>query len=152
MYFDDTKYIDTLLSSYAYVCHNDTKYIDTLLSSHTCVSQWHKEQWHIVISVNVLCVVVTHRYKMITMCHVFCAIMTHMYKMITIKQRLPNLISLKWLNETMFFFYCTQYIYHARTFYIFYSSFNHQIKLFTLHTFRCNMHDNSWQFTCFYGL
>jgi hypothetical protein len=28
-----------------HVCHNDTKYIDTLLSSYTCVSQWHKVHW-----------------------------------------------------------------------------------------------------------
>jgi hypothetical protein len=39
------------------VCSNDTKYIDTLLSSYFCVSQSH-----------VLCVNVTHMYKMIIMC------------------------------------------------------------------------------------
>jgi hypothetical protein len=34
------------------VCHNDTKYIDTLLSSYTCVPQWHKVDWYIVIILN----------------------------------------------------------------------------------------------------
>jgi hypothetical protein len=66
-----------------HVCHNDTMYIDTLLSSYTCVSQWHKVHWHIFIIYvslvhtcirwnlcgDVLCVIVTHRYKMITICH-----------------------------------------------------------------------------------
>ena len=70
---NDPKYIDTLLSYYAYVCHNDTKYIDTLLSSHTCVSQWHKVQWHIVI-ILYLCVpmrqsTLIHCYHLIHVCH-----------------------------------------------------------------------------------
>ena len=85
---NDTKYSDTLLSSYTcvsqwyiviilytcvampqstlthcyhpmHVCHNDTKYIDTLLSSYACVSQWHKVHWHIVIILN-LCVTMAH--------------------------------------------------------------------------------------------
>jgi len=64
---NDTKYIDTLLSSYTCVCvamtqststhcyhlipvcHNHTRYSDTLVSSYTCVSQWHKAHWHIVV-------------------------------------------------------------------------------------------------------
>jgi hypothetical protein len=55
------------------VCHNDTKYIDTLLSSYTCVSQWHKVQWHIVI-ILYMCVpmtqsTLTHCYHFIHMCH-----------------------------------------------------------------------------------
>jgi hypothetical protein len=41
-----------------HVCHNDTKYIDTLLSSYTCVSQSHKVQWHIGIILH-LCVTMT---------------------------------------------------------------------------------------------
>ena len=56
-----------------YVCHNDTKYIDTLLSSYTCVSQWHKAHWHIVI-ILYMCVIMTqstltHCYHIIAVCH-----------------------------------------------------------------------------------
>ena len=40
------------------VLHNDTKYIDTLLSSYTCVSQWHKVHRHIAITLY-LCVTKT---------------------------------------------------------------------------------------------
>jgi len=104
---NDTKYIDTLFSSctcvyqwqkvqwhiviilymcvtmtqntltHCYhlipVCHNDTKYSDTLLSSYTCVSQWHKVQWHIII-ILYLCVTttqstLTHCYHLIHVCH-----------------------------------------------------------------------------------
>jgi predicted small integral membrane protein len=104
---NDTKYIDTLLSSYTcvsqwykvhwhitvilymcvtmkqnklthfyhliHVCHNDTKYTDTLLSSYTCVSQWHKVHWHITI-ILYMCVTMTqnkltHCYHLIHVCH-----------------------------------------------------------------------------------
>ena len=103
---NDTKYIDTLLSSYTcvsqlhkvhrhiaiilylfvtmtqststhcflliHVCHNDTKYIDTLLSSYTCVLQWHKVHWHIVFFLY-MCVTMTkstptHCYHLIPEC------------------------------------------------------------------------------------
>ena len=57
-----------------HVCHNDTTYTDTLLSSYTCVSQWHKVHWHIVI-ILYLCVCVamtqstsTHCYHLIPVC------------------------------------------------------------------------------------
>jgi hypothetical protein len=94
----------TLTHSYhlIHVCHNDTEYIDTLLSSHTCVSQWYKVQWHIVI-ILYLCVTMTqststHCNHLIPVCHngtkcigtllvnVLCVIVTHMYKMITMCQ------------------------------------------------------------------
>ena len=56
-----------------HVCHNDTKCIDTLLSSYTCVSQWHKVHWHITI-ISYLCVTmiqstVTYCYHLIPVCH-----------------------------------------------------------------------------------
>ena len=55
------------------VCHNDTKYIDTLLSSYICVSQWHKVHWHIVF-ILYLCVTMTqstmtHCFHLIPVCH-----------------------------------------------------------------------------------
>ena len=107
MRHNDTKYTDTLLSSYTHVsqwhkvhwhifiilylcipmrqstltysyrvirvCHNDTKYLDTLISSYTCVSQWHNVYWHIVI-ILYMCVTMTqstltHSYHLIPVCH-----------------------------------------------------------------------------------
>ena len=55
------------------VCHNDSKHIDTLLSSYTCVSQWHKVQWHISI-ILYMCVIMTqstltHCYHLTPVCH-----------------------------------------------------------------------------------
>ena len=86
---NDSKYIDTLLSSYTcvsqwhkvqwhisiilYMCVIMTQSTDTLLSSYTCVSQWHKEHWHIVI-ILYLCVTITqgtmtHWYYLTPVCH-----------------------------------------------------------------------------------
>ena len=104
---NDTKYTDTLLSSYTnvsqwhkvhrhiaitvylcvtmkqctstncfhliHVCHNDTKYIDTLLSSYTCVSQLCKVHRHIAIILYLFVTMtqstLTHCYHFIAVCH-----------------------------------------------------------------------------------
>ena len=55
------------------VCHNDTKYIDTLWSSYTCVSQWHKVHCHLVITLY-MCIIMTqstlpHCCYLIHVCH-----------------------------------------------------------------------------------
>ena len=70
----ETKYM-THCFHLIHVCHNDSKYIGTRLSSYTCVSQWHKVHWHIVI-ILYLCVCVamtqstsTHCYHLIPVCH-----------------------------------------------------------------------------------
>ena len=68
----DTKYM-THCFHLIPVCHNDSKYIGTMLSSYTCVSQWHKVHWHIVI-ILYLCVTitqdtVTHWYHLTPVCH-----------------------------------------------------------------------------------
>ena len=57
------------------VCHNDTKYIDTLLSSNTCVPQWHKVQWHIVI-ILYMCATMTYTHRHIVIILYLCVRMT----------------------------------------------------------------------------
>jgi predicted membrane protein len=54
-------------------CHNDAKYLGTLLSSYTCVSQWDKLHWHILI-ILFMCVTMTqstlgHCYHLTHECH-----------------------------------------------------------------------------------
>jgi hypothetical protein len=70
------------------VCHNDTKYIDTLLSSYTCVPQWHKVDWYIVI-ILYMCVtmtqrIFTHCYHLIHVCHNDIYTLTHCYHLIPV--------------------------------------------------------------------
>jgi hypothetical protein len=56
-----------------HVCHNDTKYTDTLLSSYTCVSQWHKVHRHIIFIIYLCCTMTqstsTHCFHLIHACH-----------------------------------------------------------------------------------
>ena len=65
-----------------HVCHNDTKFIGTLLSSYTCVSQWHKVQWHIAI-ILYMCVTMTQ------------STLAHCYHLIPVRQNDTKYINTK---------------------------------------------------------